>query len=34
MKAKTYKDIKGIEEFHKSFPDKGWFYFSDIIEYS
>ena len=32
MKAKTY-DIKGIEEFHNSFPDKGWFYFSDILEF-
>ncbi|MEE0061420.1 MAG: hypothetical protein UE295_11390 [Acutalibacteraceae bacterium] len=33
MKTKLYKDIIGIENFYKSFPDKNWFYFCDILEF-
>jgi hypothetical protein len=33
MKTDMYKDIIGIEEFYKSFPNKVWHYFGNILEF-
>lgn len=33
MDLEKYKNIKGIEEFLKRFPDKPWHYFHDVLEF-
>ena len=33
MDLEKYKNIKGIDEFLKFFPDKPWHYFHDVLEF-
>lgn len=33
MNFEKYKNIKGIDEFIKRFPDKPWHYFHDVLEF-
>lgn len=33
MEKEQYKNIIGIDNFWKYFPDKPWFYFHDILEF-